>query len=154
MKKLIAILMLMASMVPALRAAEEVDYSPFDYQGFRMDLPMNTSVEMTSKEAVLKNPELGVGFSLKLEKDAKADADRAYKLCEALVKDMDVKSAADVQRVTIAGLKGAMTTGSIEGANLSLLVLSTGDGYLKLVGISSPDQAAIVAHVIGSLTRP
>ena len=44
MKKLIAILMLMASMVPALRAAEEVDYSPFDYQGFRMDLPMNTSV--------------------------------------------------------------------------------------------------------------
>lgn len=152
MKKIMMMLALLLGIAGA-RAEKDVDYGPFEYQGFELQIPMNTETHLTAKEATLKNPGLHVGFSLKIEADKKASPTRAMQLCQALVRDMDVKQAAEVKAVSISGMQGAMTRGSIEGASISLLVLDTGGHYLKLVGISPAQQEGIVEHVIGSLKR-
>lgn len=146
-------LMLLAVSAGAFAAMAATGYKPFTYKNFRMELPAGTDVNITSRNAVMKNPRLGLGFTLSVEKDVKATPDRAMRLCNALVREMDVKHGSEAWRVTVGGMKGARAEGMIEGARVSLLVLCTGSGYLRMVAIDGGGASAQVDHTLKSIRR-
>ena len=153
MKTLISILMLLASVVPRGCAATDVEYMPVDYNGFGLELPAGVVVTETAKEALYRDPAHGLGISLKVDKDRKATARSAREECVRLARDMEFKGGDGVRTIDIDGMKGAMTTGTVENENLTLVVLDTGGAYLKLLSITPPEHTDILDHVIHSLHR-
>ncbi len=153
MKRLLILFTLVLISAGALIASAASGYTPFSYKNFRLELPSGTHTSVTAAKAVMKNSPLRLGFTLIVDKDAKASSDRAMRLCNALVREMDVKHGSEAWRVTVGGMKGAMAEGVIEGSRISLLVLSTGSGYLKLIAIDSGSNATCVDHVMKSVRR-
>lgn len=153
MKRLLILLTLVLISAGALIASAASGYNPFNYKNFRMELPVGTHTDVTASKAVMKNSRLRLGFTLTVQKDAKASSDRAMRLCNALVREMDVKHGSEAWRVTVGGMKGAMAEGVIEGSRITLLVLCTGSGYLKLIAIDNGGNATRVDHVMKSIRR-
>lgn len=130
----------------------EGSFSRFDYQGFSMMIPSGSSVDMTSKEAIVKSNDGTFGMSVKVEKDKDASATAAVEMCRRMVSELDVRGA-KVSRVMVHGMQGGRLEGMAEGAPMSVLILKSDDCYFKIVFINTPERADWVNICIDSVTR-
>lgn len=165
MKNLFIALILAAAMSPTMLPAQQTadtlsesvrpvegNFSEFEYQGFTMLIPSNSTVDSTTKEAIVKCPDGTFGMSVKVEADKSASATSAVQLCRRMVTDLDVKNAT-ISRVMIHGMKGGRLQGITEGAPINVVILDTGKKYLKMVIINTPDHADWVNITIDSINK-
>lgn len=162
MKKLALALGLLLGIAPFASAQEQVaevteqsqaeclDFQEFEYQGFKMNIPINSEVSMTTKEAIVKCKDGTFGMSLKIEKDKGATPNAAYEMCKRMVTELDVKDS-KITKVMVHGMQGAKLEGVTEGAPVSVLILATKDKYVKMVIICTPEHAAWANIVTDSI---
>lgn len=131
---------------------EDYTLMPFHYQGYVMQIPTDSQIEMNTKEAVIKNAKMKYGVSIKLEKDEKANLQRATTLCETLCKDLGLKDA-KIESAKYAGLSGVQAVGQLEGARVQVVLLDSGKSYMKIILITDPTESSLAATILSSLTR-
>lgn len=129
----------------------EGSFSKFEYQGFSLMVPSASTVDMTTKEAVIKCNDGSFGMSIKVEKDKGASANAATEMCRRMVSELDVKGAR-ITKMLIHGMQGAKLEGVTEGAPITVLILAVDKKYVKIVVINTPDHADWVNITLDSIT--
>lgn len=136
--------------------ANEPDwYMALDYAGFEFELPAGCVVDKNSS-LVAKYPDGSFGVSMsnvekrgsnqKIAKEVCNMTAQAFKLPNAKVKEIEVGSG-------LAKSKGAMTSGKLEGQDITILVLPYNGQELTTVVLATPNRLGWVNHFIDSLKR-
>ncbi len=159
MKKLLLIVALLLWILPVnaadtdLSVQDDETYSQFHFNKFVIDVPSTQTVDIENNEAIVKTPDGQFGFSLKIEKANRTSIEGALEICQLVTKELKMNNA-DIKAVTINGLNGARVKATMDDALLNIVVLTDGGKrYVKLVVVSTPEQAAKADHVINSLKQ-
>lgn len=96
-------------------------YRNMEYNGFLFDIPKEARV-MIDRELVAYNPDGSFGVSMTMHESPGTDQKRALNLCRGLANELKLSSPT-VDNVKINGLNGAIANGSVEGKDVTVVLL-------------------------------
>ena len=133
------------------KALDSADwYIPLNYAGFDFEIPAGSLVDKGSK-IVVKYPDGTFGVSMENEALA-ANQKIAFEKARSYAKRYELKDA-HVDKVTIAGVKGAKAAGMLENHKVTILILPVNDQQLTTVLMATPERSEWANHFISSLKR-
>ena len=123
-----------------------------EYAGFEFQVPPGANVVRDSKMTVTYPNQTLFGMSLVNQVVRGSNQKRAYEMCERYARDFELKNW-KVEKVTVAGSKGAKAYGEQEGAIVTILILPTNDNELTMVIMADPSNQGLTEGVISSMKR-
>ncbi len=128
-----------------------VSFIPVEYDGFWFEVPAGSIVtEENSK--VAKYPDGSFGVSATTARVRGSNQKRALEVCRGIAGDMHLTDG-KVGKFNSNGLKGAISTGRLEGQTVTVVVVPVNDKELTTVIIATPDRSDWTDHLLSTLRK-
>lgn len=126
-------------------------YMGMDFAGFEFEIPAGSVVER-GNNMLVKYPDGTFGISMTNTEKRGSNQKLAFDLCRRLATSMHLPSP-KVERVSFGKCNGAKASGTLEGQNVTVLVLPYGDNEVTTVILATPHRTAWVDHFLDTLKR-
>lgn len=125
-------------------------YVDMDYAGFDFKIPAGTIVEKGST-LTAKYPDGSFGLSMANENKG-SNQKIAFRICRRLASEMKIPNAA-VDKVSYGKSDGARATGTLDGQQVTILVLPYGNEQVTIVALNSPAREEWKNQFLRTLKR-
>lgn len=126
-------------------------YVNMDYANFEFELPAGSVIQKDSS-FLAKYPDGTFGISMSNVEKKGSNQKLAYEVCRRLATSMHMPNP-QVEKVNYGKCGGAKATGTLEGQQITVLVLPYRDQEVTAVVLASPERTEWADHFLRTLKR-
>ena len=126
-------------------------YVNMDYADYEFELPAGVVVDKGSS-LIAKYPDGTFGLSMSNESEKGSNQKIAFEICRRMSTELKLQDT-HVDKVKYGKCNGAKATGSMEGRNVTILVLPYDGEQVTAVLLAAPERSAWADHFLQTLKR-
>ena len=132
-------------------SAEMPWFIPLSYNGFNFDIPAGSIVEKGST-ILVKYPDGSFGLSITNVESEGGGQQGAFLTCRKLASQLKLENQV-VKKETIGGVDGAIAKGTLEGREVTVIILPVSGQETTMVMMATPNRQAWADHFRQSISR-